>query len=221
MSEHLHEDEQVEALKRWWDENGRSTLVAVALAVGGTFGWQQYQLWSDNRVEAASDAWTVAKVQLQAEESNQREAGVAAAQTLKEQYAGTTYARFAALELAALAVSEQRLDDALAELRWALAEGDTESGLGRLIQLRLARVLAASGDEAGALDILDSDGDYYAAAFATARGDIHLAAGRTQEALDAYLEARTATLSLGNPPGLLDLKIATLESRLATEETSS
>jgi predicted negative regulator of RcsB-dependent stress response len=58
-------------------------------------------------------------------------------------------------------------------------------------------------------------------AYATARGDIHLAAGRQQEALSAYMDARAASLELGNPPGLLDAKITSLSSRLSAQEQSS
>jgi len=59
------------------------------------------------------------------------------------------------------------------------------------------------------------------ASYATALGDLHLAAGREEEALDAYIQARTATLDLGNPPGLLDAKITSLQSRLVDEERPS
>ena len=37
------EEEQVEALKAWWRENGKSTVVAIAMAVMGVFGWQGWQ----------------------------------------------------------------------------------------------------------------------------------------------------------------------------------
>jgi len=93
--------------------------------------------------------------------------------------------------------------------------------LGRLVQLRLARVLAARGDETAALAILEQGDGGYAVAYATARGDIHMAAGRDAEALDAYRSARDMTLALGNPAGLLEAKITSLESRVAAEETSS
>jgi predicted negative regulator of RcsB-dependent stress response len=82
-------------------------------------------------------------------------------------------------------------------------------------------VLAASGDEAAALAILEAGSNAYSAAYAIARGDIHLASGRQQSALDAYREARAAMLALGNPPGILDTKITSLESRLASAENAS
>ena len=40
MEQYRTEEEQVEALKKWWEENGRSTVVAVIVALGLGFGWQ-------------------------------------------------------------------------------------------------------------------------------------------------------------------------------------
>lgn len=221
MADHLEDDEQVEALKRWWDENGKSTLGAVFLAVAGTVGWQQYQGWSVQQAELASDAWNAIEIELQRGEERSLEGIGLLADTLKNDFSGTIYARFAAMQLAALAIGEGNLEAAEAELRWALTHEDVNSELGQLIQLRLARVLADGGDEEAALAILNTNGSAYPAAYATARGDIHLAAGRPQQALDAYIEARSVLLAVGNPPGILDTKITSLESRLGVSEEAS
>ena len=220
MAEHIDDDEQVEALKRWWAENGRSTLIAVVLAVGGTLGWQQYQGWSEQQRELASDAWSSALVKLDSADSAQQDEGLAGAARVIEDYPGTTYARFAALKLAAIAVQNENLTDAEKWLRQALASGAQADELGQLIQLRLARVLVASGDESAALKILSQQSQAYGVSYATARGDLHLAAGRPKDALAAYREARAASLAEGNPPGILDIKITSLESRLAEGSTS-
>lgn len=221
MADHLEDDEQVEALKRWWDENGRSTVVAVVLAVAGTLGWQQYQGYNAGQAALAADAWQVIQLKLESESSADRAEAEQLAEALKEAHAGTAYARFAAMRLAAIAVEKEDLEGAEAQLRWALTREDANSEMGQLLQLRLARVLAAAGDETSALNILEAGSSAYTAAYAIARGDIYLASNRQQEALDAYREARTAMLSLGNPPGILDTKIASLESRLAATENAS
>jgi predicted negative regulator of RcsB-dependent stress response len=66
-----------------------------------------------------------------------------------------------------------------------------------LIQLRLARVLAAQGKEAEALAILAQGSSAYPIAYFQAVGDIHLAGGQTEEALMAYRAGRDASLELG------------------------
>jgi predicted negative regulator of RcsB-dependent stress response len=85
----------------------------------------------------------------------------------------------------------------------------------------LARVLAAKGDEQGALAILEAGSVAYPVAYSSALGDIHLAAGREAQALRAYKTAQQAGLELGTPPGLLDAKITSLETRLAGTENAS
>ena len=40
MADHLTEEEQIEALKAWWAENGVKTLVSIVLIVGGYFSYQ-------------------------------------------------------------------------------------------------------------------------------------------------------------------------------------
>lgn len=221
MADHLEDDEQVEALKRWWDENGRSTIVAVVLAVGGTLGWQQYQDWDAQQTAAAADTWAQAEAALNADVPSLQAEGERLAQNLIDTHSSTTYAQFAGMVLAKRAVEKGELSAAEQYLRDALAAGDSQSELGQLIQLRLARVLAATGEESAALAILDQSNGSLPAAYAIARGDLHLAAGRQREALNAYREARAATLDLGSPPGLLEAKITSLESRLANEEQSS
>ena len=158
---------------------------------------------------------------LQSDDSRSSEDVRVLANALKSDFSGTVYARFAALQLAALAVEDGDLAVAETELRWALSKEDTNSEMGQLIQLRLARVLADRGDTESALAILDSSVDAYPAAYATAKGDIYVSEGRHAEALDAYREARAVLLALGNPPGILDTKITSLESRLASSEEAS
>ena len=53
MADHITEEEQIEALKRWWEENGKQTILGIALIVGGYFGWQA---WTDHSEEQASAA---------------------------------------------------------------------------------------------------------------------------------------------------------------------
>lgn len=215
MSDHHYEEEQVDALKRWWKENGQSTIVAVVLAVGGTVGWQQYQGYSAGQAANASDLYAGMMGRLQDPDKTDTDAAAELAQQLKSDYSGTEYAKFAAMQLAAIAATDGDYDSAEQELRWALSAGDANDEMGKLIQLRLAKVLAAKGDEAGAMKILESDGGAYAPAYGEAKGDIHLAAGRIAQALAAYESAQALKLDAGEAPGLLDTKVLSLRSRLA------
>ena len=57
MADHMQDEADLEALKRWWDENGKGIVAAVVVAVLGTVGWQQYQGFTESQTEAASDLY--------------------------------------------------------------------------------------------------------------------------------------------------------------------
>jgi predicted negative regulator of RcsB-dependent stress response len=89
-----------------------------------------------------------------------------------------------------MAVGEGKLSEAEKQLRWVLTKASTGSDTAQVAQLRLARVLAASGDIDQALSILaEVRAGSYAATYAAAEGDILMAAGRNDEARDAYSRA--------------------------------
>ena len=215
MADHMQDEADLEALKRWWDENGKGIVAAVVVAVLGTVGWQQYQGFTVSQAEAASDLYaTMLAIQLEDGDAAQF---TALAEELKAEHSGSTYARFAAMLEARRAVDEGDLEGAEAALRWALAAGDTRSDIGQLIQLRLARVLADQGKETEALAILGQGSAAFPVAYAQAQGDIHLAAGRPEQALAAYRQGRDLATELGQYSVVLDNKVRTLETRLPVE----
>ncbi|HDY81619.1 MAG TPA: tetratricopeptide repeat protein [Halieaceae bacterium] len=193
MDQYRTEEEQVEALRRWWDENGKSTIAAIIIAVSVGFGWQA---WKANDLRQQEDASDIYQAMLQGLSSGdvapeQEVAAASLAQQLKDDYSGSTYAQFAALHLARLAVNNGDLPEAEAQLRWVLGKADGGSDVALVAQMRLARVVASSGDADQALAILEEAGDGpYQASYAAARGDILLALGRDDEARVAYNQAR-------------------------------
>lgn len=192
MDQYRTEEEQVEALRRWWDENGRSTIAAIIIALAAGFGWQGWQGHQQNQREAASDSYQVMLQALASADTSaqQRQAGIEQAEQLKTEFSGSTYAQFAALHLARLAVENNDFTEAQAQLRWVLGKADKGSDTEQVAQLRLARVLAANGDTDQALAILGQGGQgTYQASYTVARGDILLALGRGDEARDAYSQA--------------------------------
>jgi len=226
VADHMQDEADLEALKRWWDENGKGIVAAVVVAVLGTVGWQQYQGFTVSQAEAASDLYAT-MLAIQLEEDGDPDQFSALAAQLKDEHSGSTYARFGAMLEARRAVDSGDLDGAESALRWALTAGDTRSDVGQLIQLRLARVLADQGNETEALAILAQGSAAFPVAYAQAEGDIHLAGGRPEAALVAYRQGRDLATELGQYSVVLDNKVRTLETRLpasplpeATEGTS-
>ncbi|NQX87528.1 MAG: tetratricopeptide repeat protein [Halioglobus sp.] len=191
MESYTTEEEQLEALRRWWNENGRYLLVAVVVALAGVFGWQAWQSSKTEQLQHASDVYQAMMRELTEQKAPSTDmAAVELADQLKKDYGGTTYAQFAALHLAAIAVNRGDLENAEQELRWVLGKAAKGSDIAEIAQLRLARVLAAEGATEQALAVLaDTGRGAYAATYAVAEGDILMAAGRPEEARRAYTEA--------------------------------
>jgi predicted negative regulator of RcsB-dependent stress response len=211
------EEEQLEALKRWWAENGRGLLLAVGLALAASLGWQAWQGRQQQQAEGAAQLYQQMLMGMDpAQQSAGGEQLRSLALQLKEDYSGQAYAQFAALHLARLAVEEGELATAAEELRWVLERAPAGSELAAVARLRLARVQAAQGQTDSALATLSArEAAGFAGAYAAARGDILLAAGREQEAREAYLAAGMGSVGpAGADPGrLLAQKLEYLEAR--------
>ncbi len=211
MEQYRSEEEQVEALRRWWNENGRSIVAAVVISLAAYFGWQA---WQTNEVEQQEQASDIYQGLLRAigtpDASSGSPVGVELAEQLKSEFGNTTYAQFAAFHLAAMAVNDGKLQDAEQQLRWVLSKAESGGDTAQVAQLRLARVVAASGDTAQALTLLEkAEPGPYGTSYAAARGDILLAAGRRDEARDAYSQA----LALASGDGQ-DVNLPALQQKL-------
>ncbi len=226
MSTHLTEEEQLEKLKAWWKEHGKTIVLVIVFSVGGYFTWTGWQDQRQARAERASENYqqlldTVREQPLHTLSDSQRSRAVELAETLKETAGNSHYAHSAALLLASLAVHDNDLDSAESELRWVLdrrLRPATES----VAQLRLARVLAAKGSYAEALAMLEGvDARAFAAKRAEIRGDILLAQGDRNAARRAYEEALA---SLGGMPNqrqmILQMKLDDLRPPTDGENAS-
>jgi len=220
------DEEQIEALKKWWQDNGTSTLATVALALILYFGWQGWQSQKQEDIVTASSIYQNMLAAVGSGNSvltdEQRSTANHLATTLKTDFPGSTYAQFAALYKAKLAVEAKDLGAAEQELQWVM-DGDAIPDIVVQAKLRLARVLYAQGKYPAALLLLDNSNAIYAAAFEEVRGDIHNALGEPDNAKLAYLKASELNKQAENPSPnpLLELKIEQLNSKLQRLSTPS
>lgn len=209
MSAHLSEEEQIEALKRWWKDYGKTVVAAVAIGLGGFFSWNYYQEQKVEQAQARSVAFDklISTATEQGEELSEQQLEQLQALAGELAEGDSLYADFSELYLAKLAVKQDNLDKAEKHLRNVAATGSNEA-VKDLAGLRLARVLATKGDVDGALAILSAKPNgAYAAVYAEARGDILLHEDRLKDAQAAY---QAALASLGNEPmrrNILQLKL--------------
>jgi len=188
MAEYETEEQQVEALKQWWSENGRAVLMGIGLGLALIFGWRGWQGHQTTVAETASSAYTSVMESLENEDEGETFLGKV--NSLKSEHGGSAYAAMASLAEARFHVEKEDLPQAEKALRWTLDSGSFEE-IKSIARLRLARVLAAQDKHADALKTLDNvSGSAYAGMVDEIRGDIYLDQGDAEQALDAYKRAR-------------------------------
>jgi len=192
VAEHLNDEEQLEALKRWWKQNGMPIVAALVLVAGGWFGWH---FWQDRQQADAAEAALLHANMLEQlaayENGDVDKASLASghAQTLKSRHGDSQYGRYAALVLAKLAVADGDLDGAAGELQWVMDNAD-DAGMKALAALRLARVEVARGNDDAALGLLALDAPAAMTALrAELEGDIRARQGDAEAARAAYQRA--------------------------------
>jgi len=198
------EEETIESLKKWWDENGKQLMLAVVVVVGGYGSWTLWQGSKTASSDAASDLYEEVlglAINEQTGTINDEDAAqiIALATELRQDHSSTIYARYSALFSAQQQVMAGDLDAAQETLRWITENPLTglfveqDEGLMLTANLRLGRVLLANGDNDGALAVVSSLAPKtFEAGYAELQGDVYVAMGRTVEARESYLAAQQA-----------------------------
>jgi len=198
------EEENIEAIKKWWHENWKQLALLVVIVFPSYVGWQLWQNSQATEAETASDLYE--EVLLLAIS----EPGVPVTEQeslrildlfelLKADYPSSVYALYGALFAAQQSVNANDLGAAEESLQWMLDNRQdslfsrTDEGLILTANLRLGRVILAKGESERALNLVNSiDPKTFEAGFAELRGDIYATMGRIVDARDAYIAAQEA-----------------------------
>lgn len=197
MSVHLSEDEQLERLKRWWADNGKSTVVAIVVFLALWFGYEHYKNSRQQAAEAASAQYAqlealVTGAQGKSLSSEEEATAASLIAGLKKDAKGTHYAHAAGLFAAKIAAEKQLFADAERELSAILAD-KPENGVAQIATLRLARVLIASNQLDKALALVNAQPEAaFKADYLEVRGDVLKRQGQAEAAYQAYSEAIAA-----------------------------
>jgi predicted negative regulator of RcsB-dependent stress response len=200
MTAYQTEEEQVEAFKRWWKENGTSIIAGIVIGLGGIFGWQAWNNYQDRMGKDASQAFGQL---VSAQQRGDVESASKQAELLQQEYENSNYAFFAAMIQARLKLEAGDSAAARSQLAWVVDHVD-EVSLKRLAQLNLARLLLSEGDLDGAEKLVGADAGEFGGDFAQLRGDIAAQRGDKQAAFEAYTLAMTQETSNRN---LLQMKL--------------
>jgi predicted negative regulator of RcsB-dependent stress response len=187
MDVHASEKEQVEALRKWWKENGSSVITGVLLGLSVLLGGKAWFGYQETRTLSASNIYAQMMAALNRDE---QEPARNYANQLIGEYSGSGYAPLAALALARLAVAQGELPAAEVQLQWALDHASSPE-LKHTARMRLIRVLIDQNQLAQAAQQLKSVGEAgaYAYLYTELQGDLAMLEGNTAEAARAYRQA--------------------------------
>jgi len=182
----LEEQEQLAALKAWWQENGNLVMTAISLVLIVLAAWQGWNYYQRNQAVQASGLYDA--VQKAARAGDLKQVRESAGAVL-ENYPRTAYAAMAALVSAKAHFQGGDLKTARAQLAW-VAENAKDEGLQDIARLRLASVMLDEKAYDDALKVLEAKhGAAFDALFLAARGDVLVAQEKKEEARSAYQAA--------------------------------
>jgi predicted negative regulator of RcsB-dependent stress response len=201
------DEEQADALKKWWLENGKSIFAGIAIGLTAIFGWRAWQDYTITQAEAASSEYQQMVVAVR---QGKNDVASEHANTIIEDYNSTSYAHFAALQLAKIAVDNKEYANAEAHLRRVI-DNTSQDQIRHIARLRLARSLIAQKKlvEADAMLNIDGKGNFMAS-YEELRGDIFVLQGMTEAARNAYKEALTGADTKGERRSILQMKMDVL-----------
>lgn len=185
--EYETEEQQVEALKAWWNENGRAVITGVVLGASVIGGWTFWQSHKENQAVAASDSFSQT---IEAINGNDTAGAAALADKLIDDQPDNLYSSYANLAASRGDVESGNLESAATRLEW-VADNAPQKDVALIAKVRLARVHGALDNAAAGLSGLPST---YPPAFAglveEARGDLLVMSGDLDAARSAYQAAQ-------------------------------
>ena len=186
MSTYQTEEEQVEAIKKWWKENGKSVVGGIVLGFAIIGGWQGWQSYQRNQGEAASAYFDAMR---QAARTGQQAKAIEDGKRLIGEFGGSAYASFAGLELARLSYQRGEKAAAREHLKW-VSDAAPDPAIRELARLRLGSLLLDMQDLEALQELLGQTGlPAFAGEFAVLRGDLERTRGNEEAARAAYRDA--------------------------------
>lgn len=209
------EEQQAEAVKKWFREYGLTIALGLVLGLGGVYGYRYYDQYAEQGLASESAAYDLI-IKAQADNSDE-DKFIADADAYRTQYGSNAYSNLLGLKLAKIAVDNKDLEKAETELNRVVNEA-AHKVIAHTARLRLVRVLIAQEKyEQGLTAIAASTDDAYQYSYELLRGDIWMARGDSAKAKAAYDKAKSLATDSPQHPDL-DMLLSELAS---VEKTST
>ncbi|MCK5523874.1 MAG: tetratricopeptide repeat protein [Thiomargarita sp.] len=187
MATYETEEEQIEAIKKWWKENGISVVTGLVLGLTLLGGWRWWQTYTDQQGQLASNIYD--QVLFSLENKQIKHARDLTGQLLSD-YSDSPYAMLAVLNIARQDLDEGDIDSSHAHLQWVTDQNGGLSELTHIARLRKVRLFLSEDKFVEAKTLIDGvKDDKFKGVYAELRGDIAVAQGQLDVAGTAYTEA--------------------------------
>lgn len=198
------EEQQVEAIKQFWKENGTAIILGAVIGFGALFGWNYFQDYKTRQGELASLAYSEI-LALKEQGSTDGSELISKVETIRGEHASSSYASLAAMTLAETYASENKFQEAAEQLQWVVDQSnDTFESIA---QLRLARVQLQLEKYSDAIATANSiDEQAYKSNALLVKAEALIAQGKNDEAKSVLIEARDAGNGAVSP--LLQMRIS-------------
>ncbi|MCW5633821.1 MAG: tetratricopeptide repeat protein [Rubrivivax sp.] len=203
----LQEQEQLDAVKAFWNRYGNLITWVLVLVLGGFAawnGWQWYQRDQAARAGALYDELDRAATAGDVEKATRAFAD------LRQRHGGTAWATQGGLLVAKVQFDKGKADDARASLAW-VAEHAKDAAIGTVARLRLAALQAEAKQYDEAMKTLEAaKAEGFEALVADRKGDVLMLQGRRDEARNAWTVAYAAMSDKVEYRRLVEAKLAAL-----------
>ncbi len=187
-----YEEQEINELKSWWKDNGKTVIISAVIAFSGVFGWRYWQGYQQDKMYANSYAYEQALSQYQ----QMPEAGHNAVADFVNKHQSSDYATFALLQQAKIAVESKDFVLAETALNQAVNQG-VDDTLINIANLRLSQVQYEQNKLDEAIATLNKVKEpSLAARKALILGDIYLAKGEKDAAREQYNQGLQSISSL-------------------------
>lgn len=202
MDNYETEEQQVEAIKKWWSENYKMVIFLTIIGLGSIVGVQQ---WKQKQTVNAQTASMEYDHILQVVKENKDEVISQQVEIMLNEYPDYTYAALSAMLEAKQMIEAGKLAEAEEKLQWVINNSKAQN-LQHISRIRLATLLSAQDKNEAALKVLNVEKGSFTASYLEVKGDILVALKRIDEARAAYDQALEAYAVIGANAQILRVK---------------
>lgn len=204
-----NEQDQLDAIKAWWKNYGKMTVIFFILGIALSYGWK---MWQSSQASYNQQASLIYDQMLSSFRQHNQDAFLAQAQSLSTDFSKTPYASMANFMLANNAVEQGHLDKAYQELK-TIMDSSSDSRIRQIARVRAARILLGKHQLKEALALLETvDSSTFLPEINEVRGDVFVAMGETDKARNSYKAALKAIPKGDASRTLLEMKFEQLSA---------